>query len=135
MDAIRACTLIILLGAAWLGLSALANEPRLSVAMHGRYAYEPADWSIIVRVQPQPEDRWLEAIADGTAHYRSSGYELAGENAPRIHQLFFSALAAGCYVFRVEIRRRGPDGPVVARAVAPSELSVFGFGVDGDPCS
>lgn len=120
-----------LLAIGWCTL--LAANDRLRVETPGRFAAEPAEWWLRVWLTPDPDDRWIEAIADGPL-YRSMGYTLAGAKAPRVHQLWLRGLPAGCYELRAEIRTVGQDGPIVARAVAPWPLTVLGPGVDATAC-
>lgn len=98
---------------------------------HGRYAHEPASWWVVVRLEPEAADRWLDVSADGPL-YRRSGYTLAGERSFRIKQVLFHDLPAGCYDFVAEVRQVDEDGPIVARAVAP--VTVLGPEVDSTSC-
>lgn len=123
----RALSILIVGIAAYMILSV-----RLSVSTPGQFAVAPAEWWVLVRVEPHEDDRWLEVIADG-AEYRSSGRELAGADAPRIHQIWFSSLSQGCYRFRAEIRN-GVRGKVLAHAWAPWPLTVIGPDPGGDTC-
>lgn len=111
---------------------AMAAE-RLSVTSQ-RIATEPADAYALVRLTPQREDRWMDVSADCTAHFQRSGFELVGDRTWRIRQVWFTALPSGCCDFIVEVRQTDAHGRIVARAVAPFPLRVFGPGVEGDPC-
>lgn len=113
----------------------LAADNRLRIDMRGRFAPEPVTWSVIVRLEPDADDRWLDVIADGTAYYRSIGYALAGVESFRIKETQFKELPAGCYDFVAEVRTRNQDGPIVARAVSPWRLTVLGPEVDMTSCN
>jgi hypothetical protein len=106
---------------------------RVTITVNGRFAYEPATWVIVVRLQPDKDDRWLDVIADGTAHYSSTAEQLTGAGARKIRQVTFKELPAGCYDFIAEVRQVGERGPIVARAFEHGALRVMGF-EPGDPC-
>lgn len=128
MNCLRSLPLVCVIAALYFLLWA-----RLAVTTPGRFASEPAEWWVVVRMEPDPDDRWLDVIADGPL-YRAQGFQLEGARSPRIRQIWFKGLTAGCYDFIAEVRRVDQDGPIVARAVAPWPLSVSGAGLDGDPC-
>lgn len=129
MTWLRACPLIVILGAVYVLLSA-----RVAVSTPGRFGTAPQDWWVLVRMEPQKEDRWLDVIADGDQMYQQRGFTLTGDGSPRLRQVWFKGLASGCYAFVAQVRTVGPDGPIVARAEAPWPLSVSGPGTSGDVC-
>lgn len=111
-----------------------AKEPdRLTVTTYGRIAFAPADWWVKVRVEPHKDNRWLTIEADGDQFYRRTDFELEGEHAPKLHQLWFKGIPEGCYQFIATLRATGEHGKVLARATG-HKLSVRGFTVEGDPC-
>jgi hypothetical protein len=122
-----------LLAAALISLLLLADPPRLTVTTHGRIAFAPADWWVRVRVEPHPDNRWLDIVADGDGQYRHSGFPLEGEQAPKIHQIWLKALPEGCYEFTATLRATGEFGKVLVKAKG-QKLGVRGFTVEGDPC-
>jgi len=113
----------------------LAGDARLRLQTPGRFATEPADWYVLVRLAPADGDRWLKVEADGTAHYTSSVIAIEGERSWHLKQVWFEDLPGGCYDFRAELRQVDEQGPVVASAEAPWPLSVSGPGMAGDVCS
>jgi hypothetical protein len=123
------------LAAALIALLFIINEqpPRLVVQTPGIFAFAPSDWWVRVKIQPHADDRWLEIEVDGDAFYRRSDIQLEGESSPRIYQVWFRKLPAGCYQITATVRATGERGRVLARANG-RRLSVRGFADEGDPC-
>lgn len=133
MSWLRALPLVIIVFALYFLLGA-ARVARLSISTNGRYSTEPGAYWVVVKLDPKPEDRWLDVIADGSI-YSSQGFSLAGERSFRIKQVLIKDLTAGCYEVRAEVRSRDQDGPIIARAVVPGPLTVLGMGVDAASCN
>ena len=110
------------------------GEVQFDAFTRGRYATEPVTFSVIVRLSPAVDDRWLDVTADGTAYLRRQGFTLHGERSFHIKEVQFRELPAGCYGFVAEVREVDQDGPIVARAEAPGTLTVLGPDVDVASC-
>ena len=85
-----------------LGLMALTVLPAdggepLTLAVTPFQSFAPATMRIRARIEPSPANRTLTIVADGSAFYRSSEVPLAGEDAPKTIELFFSNLPGGEY--------------------------------------
>lgn len=132
MGAFKAATLLLVVAWVWLALSALADAPRVSLRSPGGIATAPADWWVLITIDPKPENRVLVIEADGEpGEYRRSDVELDGERAPRLRQVWFKRITTGCYYFSAEVY--GSGGRLLGRATTPP-LHVVGHGSDGDPC-
>jgi hypothetical protein len=81
----------------------------LTVTASPAFATEAATVRVVVRIDPHPSDRLLLVEADSIDYYRSSTIALAGDEAPRIHQIELRSLPAGRYVVRVT-RTRALEG-------------------------
>src|SRR5258706_9022412 len=72
------------------------GEP-LKLAVSPVKSFAPASMRIRANIEPNPENRALAIIADGTTFYRSSEIPLEGDRAPKIIELRFSDLPGGEY--------------------------------------
>lgn len=129
MTAFKAASLLLVAGCAWLILSALTATPRVSIQNPGRFASAPADWWILVTVDQRPDHRALIVEADGhPGEYRRSDLSLEGEKAPRLRQVWFKALSAGCYWFVASVT----DTSHVLGTATSGPVSIIGR--DGESC-
>lgn len=129
MTALKASIVLVLTLCGWLCLSALANEPRVSIINRGLVASEPVDWHILITVDPREEHRLLVVEVDGQpGEYRRSDYALDGEKAARIRQIWFKQLREGCYTFAASVWSTSEVLAVVRAG------PVHVIGMDGDPC-
>ena len=106
MPALRASALLMLLGGAWLAFSALANEPRVQIALEGpRYQYEPATIRIRITVERDPANRALTVALISEGFETSSLEELAGVDAPRTRWITYRDVPSGGYTVLAEVQR------------------------------
>lgn len=106
MPALRASVLLLLLGAVWLALSALANEPRLQINVEGgRYVFEPASIRLRIRVEPDAENRALTVALLSEGYETSSLEELHGVRAARTRWVEYKAVPAGSYDVEAVVHR------------------------------
>ncbi len=130
MSAWKAATLLLVYGMLWMMLTALKNEPpRVSIVNRGLVASEPVDWHILVTVEPHEEHRLLVVEVDGNpGEYRRSDFELDGEKAATIRQVWFRQLRQGCYTFSASVL----DARRVLAVARAGPIHVLGR--EGDPC-
>ena len=129
MAPLAASVLLILVGALWLALAALANEPRVSIRTHGGSGFAPRDYAVTIIVEPHAENRQLILETVGApGEYRRSDRALNGDKAARVRQEWIKGVAAGCYTFRASVA----DNAAI-RASAESH-QVIVYGIDGHPC-
>ena len=113
----------------WAFASAALEGPRVAIRQPGAIASAPADWWILVTVDPRPEHRFLIVIADGQpGEYRRSDYALDGGRAARLRQIWFKALPEGCYWFSAAVA----DTSAVLASVTSGPVHFIGLA--GDPC-
>lgn len=122
----RACLTLTLIALGGM-LAIWANEP-VSIQSREAYAYEPVDWYVTIRVEPNAANRLLVVEADGTGEYRRSDYQLEGEKAATIRQVLMRTLRAGCYWFSASVY--GSRGELGRSRAGPLHV----LGPDGDAC-
>ena len=72
------------------------GEPlTLSVAPFQSFA--PATVRVRARIEPSAANRVLTIVADGSEFYRSSEFQLDGDQAPKTFEVFFPNLPGGEY--------------------------------------
>ena len=112
MSALRACVLMLLVLGLWLGLSALARESRLQLAIEGaRYQYEPATVRLRVSVERHPANRALTVALVSDGFERSSLEQIDGMDSPRTRWVNYRDVPAGNYAV-IAILHRPPDRPL-----------------------
>ena len=116
--------LIFLLG----GAQPSAAPTRVELSVRPRYQFQPGTAFVTVKVERDPENRWLLLEADGPDYYRASYRQLEGASSPRIQQLALKALPSGTYVITVTVMRA--DG---SRHQASSTIDVRGQEEDMRP--
>jgi len=99
----------------------LSGNSPLGLRVTPEMAFEPARVNIHVRIEPNPDNRAVEIVAESDAFYRSSRIDVDGDRAPRMTLFQYRDLPAGEYEVRATLI--GPDGR--ERAVERHQLSVF----------
>ena len=95
-----------------------ASEP-LSMAVSPVQSFAPTILAIRVHVDPDPDDRALEVVAESGVYYRSSRIQLDGTEAPRTISLEFRNVPAGEYDVRgVLFNSSGHERAVVRKHVS-----------------
>ena len=84
------------------GLIALAVLPAdggepLTLTVTPVQSFAPARVRIRARIEPSAVNRVLTLVADGSEFYRSSEFQLDGEDAPKTFELFLADLPGGEY--------------------------------------
>lgn len=70
------------------GLCLALAPATVTVKVLPRFHSAPSTVHITVRIEPDKDNRWLQLTADCPGGpYRSTGYELAGVEAPTMHQV------------------------------------------------
>lgn len=93
------------LSAALLALALLAPAPDVSIAVEGRYGFEPATVRLRVRVEPDSRNRGLAYGVDSADFVSSSWEDLPGERAPITRWATYRDLPAGEYIAYAEVVR------------------------------
>jgi hypothetical protein len=75
----------------------VAGADRLNIAVSPIYSTAPSVVRVRIRVEPNPENRVLEIIADSEDFYRRSDVQLDGDQAPTTFQLEFPDVPGGEY--------------------------------------
>lgn len=134
MSAFRGASLLLCLACLWIALAAVANEPpRIQIKSPGIAAGAPADWWILVTLEPKPEHREVILEAHGEpGEYRRSDIEVAGEKAWKLRQFWYKSLGEGCYRFSATVTDGTDDDAVVLARVESQPLAVIGH--SGYPC-
>jgi hypothetical protein len=98
---------------------------RLTMTASPAVSFAPANLIVRAIVEADPENRWMEIIADSGDFYRASSIQLEGEKAPRTIMFEFRSLPPGTYHVRGVVSGSGGQ----ARAFAQQHVSVIGSGV------
>jgi len=77
-------------------LPADGGEP-LTLTVTPAQSFAPARLRIRARIEPSAVNRMLTIVADGSEFYRSSAFQLDGENAAKTFELFLADLPGGEY--------------------------------------
>jgi hypothetical protein len=72
------------------------GEP-LKLAVTPAQSFAPGNVKIRARIEPNAENRTLIIVADGPDFYRSSDFQLDGDQAPKTVELRFLELPGGEY--------------------------------------
>jgi hypothetical protein len=105
-------------------LPARGNQA-LTLAVTPAQSMAPATVRVRARVEPSAENRRLTIIADGEDYYRSSEFQLEGDQAPPTVEVQFPSLPGGNYeVYAVLIDSAGHQRAIARRSARV--LSVFG---------
>lgn len=98
--------------AAWLLLatvSDLAAADAVSVRVSPAVAQEPAQITVRVFVDPNPDNRALEVVTESTGFFRKSYRQLDGDRASRTSVFEYRGLPAGDYNVRVVLIDPSPS--------------------------
>ena len=60
-------------------------------------SFAPATVRVTARIEPSAANRALTIVADGSEFYRSSEFQLDGDQAPKTFEVFFPNLPGGEY--------------------------------------
>jgi hypothetical protein len=94
----------------------LAGQDAVSVTVWPEVSFEPAQVTVRVFVEPHPDNRALEVVAESAGFFRRSHQQLEGDRASRTSEFEYRDLPAGDYNIRVALIRL--DGSEEANAVA-----------------
>ena len=100
--------LILALAVLSLAVSSAGAGDRIAVRVSPRLAFAPADLTVRAILEPHPDNRVMEIVAESEDFYRSSEIPLEGELAAKTTFVRFQGLPSGQYAIRVAIR--GPRG-------------------------
>lgn len=89
----------------------LRADPRFSTAWF-------QDVRVRTRIEPDPENRWLELAIDGEHFASSDGLQLNGASAPITSERWFKHVPQGVYEVRASLYRRA----LVATATATVQI-------------
>jgi hypothetical protein len=98
---------------------------RLTMTASPAVSFAPTNLIVRAVVEADPENRWMEIIADSADFYRASSIQLEGEKAPRTIMFEFRSLPPGTYHVRAVVIGSGGQ----PRASAQQHVSVIGSGV------
>jgi hypothetical protein len=116
----------------WLALLLLmatpaAAGPRVDVSVTPHVSIEPASVIVRVLVETNPDNRWLEVVAQSSDYFRSSQIPLDGARAPRLSRFDFRGLPTGRYEVTgtvVDLHgKRVSQGQMLIVAGAPRDRS------------
>jgi hypothetical protein len=100
-----------------------AEEP-LSIRVSPAMSFAPANLVIRTRIEPDPNNRAMEVVADSDGFYRSSAIQLEGDRAPKTTTFEFRSLPPGTYeITAVVLGARGER-----RALARAQVNVLESG-------
>lgn len=129
MPAHLAASLMVAFGVFWVFVSITVGVQPVEIRTPARLATAPVDYHITVVVEPNAANRLLILETRGEpGEYRRSDYQLEGEDAARIRQVWFRSLPAGCYWFVASVFDSSK------RLAAASAGPVRVIGREGDPC-
>ena len=77
--------------------STLNGRERLTMRVSPAVALAPGFLTVRVTVDADPENRWLQIVAESQDFYRSSQIPLDGEHAPRLNVFELQSLPTGLY--------------------------------------
>jgi hypothetical protein len=97
----------------------LDARSRLQLRISSYFLPAGSDLSVVVRVEPDEENRELTVFVDSADYFRSSMEPLDGADAARAHQFRFKSLPAGQYALVARL-----EGTKGVREVTSSEFTV-----------
>jgi hypothetical protein len=103
---------------AWLLLARQVDaSDALTISVSPRVSREPARITVRVSIEPNPDNRGLEVVAESSTYFRSSYLQLDGDRAARTSVFQYRDLPAGNYEVRVVLLDAdgGREGPAVAK--------------------
>jgi hypothetical protein len=104
-------------------MTAGAKQP-LSIQASPAVSFSPANLIIRTRIEPDPDNRAVEIVANSEDFYRSSTIALEGDRAPRVTSVEYRSLPPGQY--DVTVGLIGAGGQLKARAT--THINVIGSG-------
>ena len=107
-------------------VSPLGAVERLRLKVTPSIAFAPATLIVRTTIEPDPQNRAMEIVAESSDFYRSSEFDLEGVRSPRTTTLELRGMPAGTY--EVSATLMGPGSAVRARTT--QEVDVMGD--DGD---
>jgi hypothetical protein len=117
---IRAAFVGILMLTVTIPLGAGERE-RLTMRVSPAVSFAPANLIVRAMIETDPQNRFMEIVAESPDFYRSSQIQLDGENAPRTSTFEFRSLPCGTY--EVKAILLGVDGQ--QRASARQQVNVI----------
>jgi hypothetical protein len=89
----------------------------MSISVSPQVAREPARITVRVSIEPNPDNRALEVVAESSTFFRSSYLQLDGDRAARTNVFQYRDLPAGDYEVRVVLfdADGGREGPLVVK--------------------
>jgi hypothetical protein len=96
-----------LVGLMIFGSGALGANQRLAIKVSPSVAFAPANLVVRTTVEPDPQNRSIEIVAESPEFYRSSEIQLDGEHAPRTTMFQFRSLPSGEYMVRATLKGQG----------------------------
>jgi predicted phage tail protein len=103
-----------LFGLALLMTATAAVKQPLSVQASPAIAFSPANLIIKTSVEPDPDNRAMEIVANSEEFYRSSVIAIEGDRAPKTTRVEYRGLPPGQY--QVTVALIGAGGQQKARA-------------------
>lgn len=97
-------------------------ESPIRVQVQPKIAQAPSDVHVRIWVERQPANRELVLLIDGPNYSRTSSYQLDGEAAPRVWDVWRQQLPCGAYQVVAQVRRN--DG---SSNLARDTLRIVGF--------
>jgi hypothetical protein len=109
-------------GAFLLAASTLNGSEPLRMRVSPELTLAPGLLTVRASVEADPQNRFLEVVAESEAFFRSSRIQLDGRDAPVLNVIEFRNLPTGLYqITGVLVGERGPRATVLKLAkVAPS---------------
>ena len=105
---------------AWpLSAGDLGSSGAVSVTVSPTVSREPAQITVRVLIEPNPDHRSLEVVAESASFFRRSYVQLEGDRAARSQVFQYHGLPAGDYAVRVVVRDGDgdPEGLAVAKVL------------------
>jgi hypothetical protein len=115
----RRALLLLLLTAA----SAAANTPAIRLQVYPKIGTSPQDVHFKVFVERNPANRKMILAIDGPSYYRSAEFQLDGEGAPRVFDLWRQQLPCGEYTVVAVVLRNDNS-----RSQVTDAFRLLGFG-------
>lgn len=99
--------LLLVIGVVMLVATTGAAGDRVSLRVRPTVSFAPANLVVHTTVEPNPDNRALELIADAPGFFRSSEIQLDGANAPRTTLVQLRGLPTGEYAVRAVLKGVG----------------------------
>lgn len=76
--------------------AAVANVRPLTVTVRPQVSFAPAQIAIQIRLQPDPDDRWVNVVMDNGEYRRSSGFTIEPDR--KLYLVSWPGVPTGDYV-------------------------------------